>query len=159
MRPHTKIATAKVINTIENDPPAIEMSAPNVIGATNPPSVPPVLTIPIDEPITFSGKILCGQEKIATKMVVSKNVRIYKQTMDGVNVSEKTIPTNNKDERIQQPSKSAFSLPAKYFVNNTPANNDASVPPTALNARMVPTVLIDKSNLVFRKEGSQDIFP
>lgn len=158
MRPHTTMAIAKLINTMENDPPAKEIKAPNEIGVIKPPSVPPVLTIPIDEPITFSGKILCGQEKIPTNIVVSKKVNTYKNTMDSAKESEITNPKNNTDDRIEQTIKSNFSFPLN-FVNNTPANKDASAPPIAFTARMVPTVLIDSENFTFKKDGIQDMFP
>ena len=157
--PAITIATDKLINTIEKDPPTRVIKAPNVIGATKPPSVDPVLIIPMDEPITFSGRILCGKENTPTKIKVIKNVSKYNKPIETANESVSTKPANATAERIELLKNNTFSLPAKNFVNKTPANKEAIVPPTALIARIVPTVLIDNENFAFKKDGSQDIFP
>src|SRR4051812_30691275 len=92
INPATTITTDKQRNTIEKDPPTREMRAPNVIGAINPPMVDPVLIIPMDEPITFSGRILCGQENTPTKIMVRKKVSKYNKPMDIANESVSTKP-------------------------------------------------------------------
>ena len=159
MNPATTITTDKLINTIEKDPPNREIKAPNDIGAIKPPSVDPVLIIPMDEPITFSGRILWGQENTPTKIKVIKNVSKYNKPIDTANESVSTKPANATAERIELLKNNTFSLPAKNFVNKTHATKEAIVPPTALMARIVPTVLIDKENFSFKKVGSHDIFP
>ena len=159
MNPATTITTDKLINTIEKDPPNREIKAPNDIGAIKPPSVDPVLIIPMDEPITFSGRILCGQENTPTKKMVIQNVSKYNNPIDNANESVRTKPAKAIAERIELLKNNTFSFSAKNFVNSMPANKEAIVPPTALIARIVPTVLIDKENFSFKKVGSHDIFP
>lgn len=96
--------------------------------------------------------------KIPTKIVVNKNVKANKNTIDSGNESEITKPRKNIDDRTEQTIISSFSLPLN-FVNKTPANKDASAPPIAFTARIVPTVLIDSENFAFKKDGNHDIFP
>ncbi len=159
INPARTITTDKQINTIEKDPPAREIRAPNVIGAMKPPRVDPVLITPTEDPITFSGRILCGQENTPTKIMVKQNVSVYNRPIDSANELVITKPANAAAERIELLKNKIFSLLAKNLVNKIPANKEAIVPPTALIARIVPTVLIDSVNFSFKKEGSHDIFP
>ena len=159
MSPATTMTTDKLINTIEKDPPNRETKAPNDIGAIKPPMVDPVLIIPIDEPITFPGRILCGQANTPTKKIVIQNVSKYNNVIDNANESVSTKPANDIAERIALIKNNTFSFPAKNFVNSIPANKEAIVPPTALIAKIVPTVLSDNVNFSFKKDGSHDIFP
>src|SRR4051812_43721839 len=128
MIPAITMTTDKLINTIEKDPPNRETKAPNVIGAIKPPIVDPVLIIPIDEPITFPGRILCGQENTPTKKIVIQNVSKYNNVIDNANESVSTKPANAKAERIALIKNNTFSFPAKNFVNSIPANKEAMVP-------------------------------
>ena len=96
----------------------------------------------MDEPITFPGRILCGQENTPTKKMVIQNVSKYNNVIDNANESVSTKPANATAERIALIKNNTFSFPAKNFVNKTPANKEAMVPPTALIARIVPTVLM-----------------
>lgn len=122
-----------------NDPPFLSIKAPIIIGAKKPPIVPPVLMIPIEEPIIARSNNLCGHVKIAVNVPTDTMLIKIKRIVDTIRFMEKIKPTSSKDTKMAVEMTKAFSLPRNHLDSNPPKIIVATVVHTALIARIVPT--------------------